>query len=122
LTYSDQGVLLTEKANLGKLKSALLIYCTLYTDSTASKLSQVTCALLRLLVSNFHIFGIFRLEAVIIVQRFEVPYWHPPYNFCPKMGYKFLFWGLYLLGSHDVPLCIKWLPPSLSFIYCQLQQ
>ena len=36
--------------------------------------------MLSLFVGNFHIFRIFRVEAVIIVQPYHQ--WH---NFCPKM-------------------------------------
>jgi len=58
-------------------------------------------------------FKIFRVEAIIIVQRKEVPYrqWR---NFRPKMGVQ-IFVLKAMLECHDVPRCIKWPPPSLYY-------
>ena len=51
----------------------------------APMLSWVMRAILSLFVGNFYIFGIFRVEAVITVQSYEVSYrqWR---NFRPKMA------------------------------------
>jgi len=78
-TKKRQRVIHTEKANLGRgltLQNELLV---------APMLSWVMRAILSLFVGNFYIFGIFRVEAVITVQSYEVSYrqWR---NFRPKMA------------------------------------
>jgi len=74
-------------------------------------LSRVTWALLRLFVGNFHIFRIFRVEAVSIAQRYEVPCWQR-HNFNPKMREQIFVPRALFVGKP------RWLhktaPPSLS--------